>query len=354
MSTTDYPVNHPSARKHWGDELFKEALKDTFAFRFMSEDSNGLVQVRMDTKKDKGDRVRNSLRVQLTGDGVSGDSTLEGNEESLQVYTDDFLVDQQRHAVRSGGEMSEQRVPWEFREEAKDALKDWWSARFDIAFFNQISGNTAQSDLKYTGNNATVAPSSGNIIMEVTDAGGTTASLSTVDTFSIKYIDWAVELAKNATYPIRPITIGGKSFYVLFLHDYQLTDLRREYSSNGGGWGDLHAAALAAGNMTGNPIFSGAAGMYNNTIIHSTSRLPTAGGVANTRRAVFCGAQACSIGFGKQSQVGAQFDWTESSFDYGNQLGVAGKTIWGLKKNVFNGVDLSTIVIPTYAAAHTS
>ncbi|MBL8774070.1 MAG: DUF4043 family protein, partial [Phenylobacterium sp.] len=43
-------------------------------------------------------------------------------------------------------------------------------------------------------------------------------------------------------------------------------------------------------------------------------------------------------------------DWNEELFDYGNQLGVEAGFIAGLKKTRYNGADLSTIVISTYAA----
>ena len=67
----------------------------------------------------------------LTGDGIEGDGTLEGNKEALTTYTDDVVINQLRHAVRSGGKMSEQRIPFSVREEARLGLQDWWRDRFD-------------------------------------------------------------------------------------------------------------------------------------------------------------------------------------------------------------------------------
>jgi hypothetical protein len=42
--------------------------------------------------KTEGDRVRIFLRSQLTGAGVQGDGTLEGNEEALSIFNDYRLV----------------------------------------------------------------------------------------------------------------------------------------------------------------------------------------------------------------------------------------------------------------------
>lgn len=103
MAVTNYGVNAPEAVKLWSRKLFHEALKKTWFSKFMGRDSNSLIQIVEDTSKGPGDRVRVTLRMLLTGAGIQGDSTLEGNEEALVTYTDDLLIDQLRHAVRSGG-----------------------------------------------------------------------------------------------------------------------------------------------------------------------------------------------------------------------------------------------------------
>lgn len=346
MATTDFPLNHPQAVKHWSGDVFKEALKRTQALRFMGMGKKALCQIRNEMKEE-GDRVRVGLRVQLDGAGIQGDGTLEGQEEALEIYHDDVYIDQLRHAVRSGGKMSEQRVPFSVREEARDGLADWWADRFDTAFFNQLTGNTDQADTRYTGNQACTAPTN-TIDVHGTRTATSTASISTADVFSVAHIDYAIEQAENATYPLHPIKMNGKNYYVQFVHSYSATDMRRNFTA--GEWGDIQRAVLEGGQTTNSALFTGALGVYNNTIIHSTTRIPAP--VANTRRNVFCGAQAAAIAFGKGNSVGNKFSWVEELFDYENQLGVAAGSIWGLKKMVFNSVDFSTIVATTYAAAH--
>jgi hypothetical protein len=44
--------------------------------------------------------------------------------------------------------------------------------------------------------------------------------------------------------------------------------------------------------------------------------------------------------------------WVEELFDFGNQLGVSAGAIFGIKRLVFNGFSFSSILVPTYAAAH--
>lgn len=348
MATTNYPVNHPNAVKHWAPEVFKEALKRTYAMRFMGAGTGSLCQIRNEMKSE-GDRVRVNLRMQLSGEGIAGDGTLEGNEEALSIYTDDVYIDQLRHAVRSGGKMSEQRVPFEVRDEAKDGLADWWADRIDSGFFAQLGGNSDQTNTKYTGMQAATAPTDSVMQVETSWTANTTASLSTSDTMNLKGIDYCVEKARTRTLPMRSLKIGGKEYYVMFMSEEQATDLRTNTAT--GQWLDIQKAAMSGGETTGNPIFTGALGVYNGTILHATTRLPTAGGVANTARAVFCGAQAAAIAFGKGNGP-SKMSWVEELFDYENQLGVAAGCIWGLKKLTFNSVDLSSIVYPTYAVSH--
>ena len=350
MADTSYGVNDALAVKVWGKKLFVDALKQTHADRFMGKGSDSLIQVKSDLAKGPGDQITVGLRMQLSGDGVQGDSTLEGNEESLTTYSDAIVVNQLRHAVRSAGKMSEQRVPFSVRDEARAGLSDWYAARIDQAFFNQICGYTLQSDTKYTGNNAVTGPDADH---RVWATGTDDTSQTSTDIFTLTLIDKAVEKAATLSPTVRPLRIGGEDKYVCFLHPYQVYDLRTNTST--GQWLDIQKAALMGGNESKNPIYTGALGEYNGVILHSNTRVTvgiTNAGVTKTdvRRAVLCGAQAATFAYGGDG--GQEMQWVEELFDYKNKLGVAAKMIWGMKKNIFNSDDFSTIVMSSYAAAH--
>ena len=119
MADTSYGVNNPLAVKIWSRKLLHEALRQTWFSKFIGSGSDALCYMKNDLEKGPGDRIRVGLRMLLTGAGIQGDNTLEGEEEALVTYTDDLLIDQLRHAVRSAGKMSEQRVPFSVREEAR-------------------------------------------------------------------------------------------------------------------------------------------------------------------------------------------------------------------------------------------
>lgn len=354
MADTTFGVNHPMAVKLWSRMLHVEVLKQAWASKFIGSSPNSLIQVKDETKKSKGDKVTYGLRMMLNAAGISGDASLEGNEESLTVYSDSVTIDQLRHAVRSGGRISEQRVPFEVREEARDALADWFADRLDASWLNQVAGNVAQSDTRYTGMQAVTAPDSDHII-RINANEASDQSISTTSTFTLAAIDKAVERARTLSPAIRPLKIGGKPMYAAFLHEYQVYDLRTNTAT--GQWLDLQKSAMQGGEIEDNPIFDGCLSVYNGVIMHCDVRVPqgvnssTSAAVANTRRAVFCGAQAAVMAYGRDNSA-ERYTWVEETFDYKNKLGVAAGTIMGLKKTVFNSTDFATVVMATYAAAH--
>lgn len=354
MATTSYGVNNALAVKLWSKKLAVEALKECYVGKFIGTGSNSLIQVKTETSKGPGDKVTFGLRMQLTGAGIQGDNTLEGSEEALATYSDAVVIDQLRNAVRSGGRMSDQRVPFSVREEAYAGLKDWWMDRYDTWFFNQAGGRSGITDTRLTGNQAAVAPTATTGQIWCSGDHTTDETLDNAgDEFSLVHLDKAVVIAKTNSPMIRPIRTNGGEYYVCFIHPGQTLQLRTTLTT--GYWQDIQKAALMGGNQKDNPLFTGALGVYNGVILHESSRVPkgqnstTLAEVANTRRAILCGAQAVTMAFG-QGGSESKFTWEEELFDYGNQLGVAAGSISGLKKTVFNSKDFGTIVMSSYSA----
>jgi N4-gp56 family major capsid protein len=240
-------------------------------------------------------------------------------------------------------------------------LQDWWIERLETACANQLTGNTGQADTKYTGNQATTAPTvvAGTdrlIIGSVAGENALESSLSATTTNAIKLkdLDAAVARAKVNTPRIRPINVDGKKMWVAFLHPYQIYQLRRD-ASTAGNFYDVNKAMLSGGKISDNPIVTGASFIYNNVIVHEWDYLPQVPDSAapgsdgtNYRRGVFCGAQALVCAYGQDNQPN-KMTWEEELFDYGNQLGVAAGCIFGVKKTVFNSNDFGTIVLSGYA-----
>ncbi len=359
MANTTQPTNHPLTPRVWAKKLFHEMIAEDYFFfgKFMGkseDDKASMVTIRDDLTKTAGEQITYGLRSKLNGAGVSGDAIAEGEEEQISTYSDSMLINKLANQIRSEGEMTEQRMTWDFRMEAKDALKDWWAERLDISMFNQLCGNTAETNLKYTGFNATIAPDTDHIIR--IDSTTTDASLSTTNVFTFSIIDRCVERAKTISPLVRPFNVNGTKKWVMFLHPYQVYDLRTQGQTAAGSFFDLHKAALQGGKFGDNPLYNGSLGEYNNVILHEALNIPTGcdstTAAPNTRRAVFCGAQALGFARGGVGKMKDRMTWVEKEFNYDAQLGIQAKMIFGIKKSRFNSKDFGTIVVPTYAVAH--
>jgi N4-gp56 family major capsid protein len=366
MASTSYGVNDALAVKLWAKELAHEAVKATEVYPLIGPNSNSVIQEKTESRKGPGDRITVGLRMQLRGDGFTESEIAEGNGEALTTYADNVFVNELGHVVgvRSENTIDAQRVAFDLREEAKDGLVDWWARRISVAFFNQVCGNTATSgatyptSVKYTGLNAVIAPSAGRKLYvgaQTTDegvGGDNTAG------FTLSIIDKCVELAKtggiNNLPKIRPVRIEGGEHYVMYIHPIQTTSLRA--NTNAGQWLDIQKAAMTGGEISNNPLFTGALGMYNNVILRESEQIPfgvnstTAAQVTTARRAVFLGAQSAGIAFGMNSGEN-RYRWNEELYDHKRRLEVSAWSVYGLKKFVFNAIDFSTIVVTSYALA---
>ncbi len=355
MAQTEFGVNHALAVKRWSTSLAVEAQKKMYFAKFIGS----IITKLTDLEKKAGDKITHGLRMKLRGAGVTGDGTLEGNEESLTYYDDALLIDQLRHAVRSKGKASEQRVPYDMRATAREALATWWAERFDELLFVYLSGargvdSTLTLPIGFTSfaGNSLNAPDAAHIQYA---NGLTKATITTADIFTLSEIDKLVEKAETVDPMIQPIMVGGEKKYVLLLHPYQVTDMRTNTSS--GQWADIQKAAAAAQGQ-GNPIFTGALGEYRGVVMHShrnVVRFSDYGAATNlpAARALFLGSQAAAIAFGNGGgETVARYSWVEELFDFKNQLGVAAGSIFGIKKSVFNSKDFGVIALDTYAIAH--
>ncbi len=370
MAVTSYAVGDALAVKLWQRDLAHEVTKGIEVAPLIGTSASNIVQ-KKDELKDTGDQVTFGLRTHLVGAGKTENETLEGNEESLTTFSDAILVNELDHAVRVKGKdtIDAQRVPFDLREEARMALTDWFSERFSLWFFAQLSGYTGLTmtyrgvsttmSAKYRGNNTITAPSTNRKLFGgsglTTDQG---VNADSTATFNLNLIDKAKEKAMLANPRIRPIKVDGKDMYVCYLHPTQVYDMRTTTSD--GQWFDIQRAAMQGGeDRESNPIFSGALGVYNQVVlrqnedvcpgVHSTSSAEQ----TSVRRALFLGAQAGCFAQSSKYSKNSPYKWVEKLFNYDKELGISVQSLMGLKKTIYNSEDYGVITISTYAVAHT-
>lgn len=362
MATTSFGVNDAMAVKLWSKNAAEAERETSDISKLMGEEDDNIIQVHSDFSKNAGDQITYSLRARLSGKGFTEGQKAQGNAEGLSFYSDSLVINELGHTVgvrNKGATIDAQRVPMNLRAQGKNGLVQWWADRKSVSFFNHVCGYTpantesATSGSVYCGMNSVVAPSSGRQIW----AGSATndQGLTSSDTFTVSLIDRAKEVAMLGNNIIRPIMVGGQPKYVMYLDPAQVTSLRTNATS--GGWLDITKAAMQGGDITKNPIYTGALGEWNNVILRQSQDVTqgvnasTGAAVTTVRRAVLLGAQAAACGYGNSNSYGPmKYRWSEELFDHDRELELGAWSIWGLKKCRFNSADFGTLVVSTYAA----
>jgi N4-gp56 family major capsid protein len=358
MAVTAFGTNDAQTVKLWSTLTLREALKPTLMNTLMGSGKTSVIQRLQDLEKTAGDSIKFDLLMQMTGSGVTGDNRMRDNEEALVYYQETVEIDQLRnaHAFRR---MSQQRTLHNMRSDAKTNLADWFAGKYDDIMFAQLCGDTTE-----TFANTPTAPTTNQRIVSGDVARSTVlatdeAAIGTNDQFTLADMDYAKESAKTLTPPIRPTKVNGKDMYIVILHTYSVTDLRLDVGNSAyTDWPTIQLYAQKRGDK--NPLFTGALGVYNNMILFESTRLYEP--VSNVRRNLFLGAQAGVFAMGaaydsiEQGRVGKDnlMSWYEQKDDYGNEKGISVGNIFGIRSNVFNGLDYGKMIISSYAASHAS
>lgn len=364
MAQTIIGLNNPTAVKRWSATLFTDMARESYwGARFMSKspDAPTPIQVLTELENEAGDTVNYDLFVQLKQKPVYGDQLLRGREEALSNFTDKVSIDQVRCGVNAGGRMSRKRTLHDLRSIARQKMAEWWARWTDEVTFIYGAGTRGINsdfieDTTYTGfaNNPLTAPDADHVLFGQTATSDST--LASADSFGLEIIDRAVTKAdtmgggSDGKIKIRPIKINGEKRYVVVMHTFQEHSLRTSMA-NTINWMDIQKAAAAAQGQ-GNPIFTGAMGMYRGVVLHAhpASIRFNAGvdGQQPCARAQFLGAQAMVMAFGSPGS-GLRYDWNEETEDRGNQIVISSSTILGIKKTIYNGEQFSGLALDTYA-----
>lgn len=323
MADTTFTANLLVSR--WGRELYREAEKEIYFKRFMGKGPNNIIEEKNELSGVEGDDVTFGLIMKMSGSGVTGDGTLEGNEEGLVTYDMNVTIDQVRNAARSQGRLHDRSHLYDFRSNARNLLSIWLAEYIDEDIFDTLTASPTR------------------VLGEDTAGtyrfGGTfKTSLATGDVVTTKGIDILWKLAKEpynaAELKMRPINVEGDNHYVLILSEEALYDLKQDST-----WAQGHREARERGKD--NPIFKGADFLWSSVVVHSHENITTfddgGGGTVHGSDNLFLGAQA-----GAYAKADEPI-WAEKDFDYGNKHGVAAGIIYGFKKTLFNSEDFAVI-----------
>ena len=353
MAVQNYSTSDQFSVSQWERGMNIETLKKVSWSGFAGKGEDSLIQVRDELSSSAGDTVKYGLTMQLTGAPKQGDETLEGNERSLTQHQDSMKIDLIREGYANNSAMGQQRTNFDVRETGRRVLQPYFSQVFDQWFFNQLGGAVHETSTSLTGNNAVTEYDANHRLIMDSANNTNDQDLDSGDPFTIDMVDKAVEKAQAGDKAIRPAKVMGRDSYVLFLHPYQVTSLRGTSSA----WFTFWQNAAAGGMIEGNPIVRGFLGYWNDVLIVSSSRVPTGANssteaeISTVRRAIFAGAQAAYMAFGRKGGNPNRFQWIEKTRDYDLIEGIAVQAVAGLKRPIFDSESLNSFTISSYAVA---
>ena len=283
----------------WSKSDFKFGFASNPLLKFMGAGEDSIIQVNKDFTKEQGDTVTWALRALLSDAGQGDDGTYEDNEEAMVFYDDSITIHERGHSVLLAGNMTEQAAYDKLRPKGRKALSEWvgrvqardmidaLSGLGNQTFAGQITGAAATCDTssieiatvnqetltksatatRYFGGGQTAA---GTIYRVANDAAITSETNCLFGEKVIEYVKRmatkTIDSSGNPINPIRPIYIDGQAHYVMLVDRLQLKALRA--------CTDWKAAAqYAAVRGKDNPLFSGAAGVWDNVIIQECDLL---------------------------------------------------------------------------------
>lgn len=354
MALTNYGLLTDEQKTVWAKDVWKAARNNQFLNRYMGNGADSMIQrITELTKDERGARAVITLVADLEGDGVAGDRTLEGNEESGKAYDQVIQIDQLRHANRHEGRMAEQKSVVRFRENSRDTLAYWLADRSDQLAFLTMSGvsyayktNGAArtgSDFPYLAYASDVSAPSANRHRQWDEGTKSlvAASHSTLVGGAIgtgDYVSWNMLVEAKAYAKdnyIKPIRgAEGMEVYNVFMTPKGLAKLKLDSDF-------LAAYQNAMKRSDTNPLFKGTDTIYVDGLairefrhVYDTTGLASGSkwggsGTVDGQRVLLCGAQA--MGY---ADIGTP-EWVEKGFDYDNQQGISVGKIMGMKKPVF-------------------
>lgn len=354
----DTTVQSGNVKTKFRKKFFAEYVRESLFKPYMGTDENSIIQIVEDLTKEAGSSVSLPVVMRLSNAGVTGDNTLEGNEESLGNYQQLVNVDQIRNGVVIGG-MSQQSTEIDMLMAARTMLKMWImdNLRDDILQAlgsPNVDGVTAYASCSETQKDTWVAaqnPASGNhrvlfgAVASNYSAGDHSASLlnvdSSTDVLDYDIIQLAKRLAKKADPHIRPVKIkGGREYFVAFCESYSFRDLKADTES-------MHTSGGARGQD--NPMFQDPDLLLDGVICREVPEIATISGVGassiNVGPNYLCGAQAVGLAWAKRS------DFVTQETDYKNKKGVAVSEIRGVEKITPNSVQHGVLTIYTSGVA---
>ena len=309
--------------QQWDSEFFRDYVRASRFKRYMGTDEASIIQLKEDLGKKKGDSVTFALVNELTGNGVTGNATLKGNEERLGSRSHKVTVDVLRHAV-AVDDWDVQKSVIELRDAAKTQLREWAQKKLRdgiITALGQIDGvafetaTAAQRNTWWANNSDRVLAGSSTANYAGAAFATDIGKIGTGEQFSPTALSLMARLASVASPKIKPVYVRemDQEWYVAFVGPMAWRDLTEDNPTT-----NLLTLANRDARVRGedNPLFTGDSLVWDGIIIRQIpeiTSLTTISGSAGARiePVYLCGAQAIGLAWAQRSKT------TTDEDDYG-------------------------------------
>ena len=344
--------------------IFREYMLTMFFKDMMGQRGSGkpiIVDGETFKGRDAGDVGRYHFIPQFRGKGIRGQNkSIIGNENTVDEFYMDLRIDEISQAFAKKGKMSDIRTIWKAREEFKHQLANWFREATEQDIIESLSGYNTDGATYVEGEEANSLDAvtgdhrclrvdyngSAFDVVEVAASGTDTASLLSAmedgDRMNTKILDLLQDFAKTADerYAMRPIRAkNGEEYYMLVIHPRAAIDLRADPR-----WEKRALAAMTGKNsLEGDPIATGAIGVWEKIIVKEATYIKTHKNSAGNKRIarnLLLGAEAAVMAYAQT------LDYTEERTDHKRRLSVAADEIRGIRKLTFDGTDLNIAQIP--------
>lgn len=315
-------------KRHLAD-FYREYVRMNLFSRYTGTDSNNVI-----VAKEESVTGRQAISIpaigKLSGNGVSGSSTLRGSGEAMKNFHFDLTPTYYRNAVEFTKEELEkpnfdmfraarpQLLDWameQHRDRVITAMESITNAGAQVAYASATEG---QKDAWLVDNVDRVL--FGAALSNDSGPGDHSAALGNIDTsadtLDTGIVSLAKRIAKTASPAIRPIRVNeGEEYFVAFTDSYSFRDLKTDSVMT-----QANREAMARGRE--NPLFKDGDLMWDGVIIREVPELNRLLGVGNSSsnvgRFILCGAQAVAWAIGRRPNI-----ITDMEEDYNFQPGIA-------------------------------
>ena len=348
-------LDNPLVKILWSDQLHKETMSEMFFDKrgmmapekgdeaAFDRKSNAPIIVKDDFTRERGQRIRLALRKQLVTNrnlaqgtrqtnlvtATYGPNTMVGNEETMELYDMEVIVELLKHAVAfDTPEIQNLRTNFRMDQQAKEALGDWLTDQKEESVIDSfVDGNAAHVIKSQSTVPSTAHPNkhNGNGV----DSDGDITASETLDTAELRRMyAWA------RTNNINPLRADGVEGYVLLAPVFAINDLLGDAVF-------LSSFENAAPRSESNTLFSRADHKFEGIYIHEYNRIrqpSTGANMASVHYCMLMGASALVFGnAGKPRLVRRKED------EYEDRYGVGIKLVFGCARadfdNAANDID---------------